>query len=84
MTVIPENASDSDNDEVQGQTQQGRGEDNQAEVTGHVPEGTEQAQNQGNTGATDGQEKHQNIPSLHALLIVFDVCTRQTFAALKT
>ena len=40
MTVIPENASDSDNDEVRGQIQQGRGEDDQAEVTGQVPEGT--------------------------------------------
>ena len=53
MTVIPENASDSNNDEEQGQTQ-----DNQAEVTGQVPEGTEQVQNQGNTGTTDGQEEH--------------------------
>ena len=45
---------------MQGQTQQGRGEGDQAEVTGQVPEGTEQVQDQGNTGATDGQEEHQN------------------------
>ena len=63
MTVIPEtasNSSNSDNDEEHGQTQQGRGEVNQAEVTGQVPEGTGQVQNQGNTGATGGQEEHQN------------------------
>ena len=34
--------------------------DGRAEVTGQVPEGTEQVQNQGNTGATGGQEEHQN------------------------
>ena len=63
MTVNPETVnsdSNSDNDEQHGQTQQGRGEVNQAEVTGQVPEGTGQAQDQGNTGATGGQEEHQN------------------------
>ena len=63
MTVNPETVnsdSNSDNDEQHGQTQQGRGEVNQAEVTGQVPEGTGQAQDQGDTGATGGQEEHQN------------------------
>ena len=60
MTVIPETANEDNNDEEQGQTQHGRGEDGRAEVTGQVPEGTEQAQNQGNTGTTGGQEEHQN------------------------
>ena len=45
MTANPETAnsdSNSDNDEQHGQTQQGRGEVNQAGVTGQVPEGTGQ------------------------------------------
>ena len=63
MTAIPETANNdnnSDNDEEHGQTQQGQGEDNQAGVTGQAPEGTEQLQDQGNTGTTVGQEEHQN------------------------
>ena len=61
MAVIPENASNSDNEEEeQGRNQQGQGEDNQAGVTGQAPEGTEQLQDQGNTGTTVGQEEHQN------------------------
>ena len=60
MTVIPETASDSDNEEEQGQNQQGQGEGSQAGVTRQVSEGTEQVQDQGNTGTTDGQEEHQN------------------------
>ena len=60
MTVIPETTKEDNNEEKQQQNQQGRVEENQAGVTGQVPKGVEQAQNQANAGATGGQMESQN------------------------